>query len=205
MSDEQPLDKTEELYHELPFMEDFPFDEYSIALEVEGTDFSEIGVSEILINTLGSFGTNEKLNFFYREGIFKLMVSFELDNICEISENSNKVVQLTPVKEYLDEALNSKDLNIKLEALKKSKRFIQKLESDDIYDPPFEAILYDMLLMNDVTLTTSQILGIIQLNYDNIVGLGLSDNQREAIYCFLNFRLHYARIILGIVIATKIH
>lgn len=205
MSDEQPLNKTEELYEELPFMEAFPFNEYDIALEVEGTDFSEIGVSEILLNTLGSFGTNEKINFFYREGKFKIMVAFNLDHLFELAENSKNVVQLTPIKKYLDEALQTNEINSKLEALIKSKRFINKLESDPLFDPPFEAILFDMFLMHDVTLSTTQILGVMQLNYDNIIGIGLAEKEIEVLNYFLNFRLHYVRIMLGIVIATKIY
>lgn len=205
MSDENQLNKTEELYEDLPFMEAFPFDEYEIALEVEGTDFSEIGVSEILLNTLGSFGTSEKLNFFYREGTFKLMVSFNLDHIFDLAESAKNVKQLTPVKTYLESSLSERDIRPKLDALKKSKKFIEKLNSEPLYDPPFESILYDMLLMNDVNLTTTQILGVMQLNYDNIVGLGLSEKEIDSLNYFLNFRLHYVRIILGIVIATKIY
>ena len=205
MSEDNQLNKTEELYEELPFMEAFPFDEYDIALEVEGTDFSEIGVSEILLNTLGSFGTNEKINFFYREGKFKIMVAFNLDHLFELAENSKNVVQLTPIKKYLDEALQANEINSKLEALIKSKRFINKLESDPLFDPPFEAILFDMLLIHDVTLSTTQILGVMQLNYDNIIGIGLAEKEIEVLNYFLNFRLHYVRIMLGIVIATKIY
>jgi len=38
-----------------------------------------------------------------------------------------------------------------------------------------------------------------------MIGLGLSEKEEQSITYFLNFRLNYIRIILGIVIATKIY
>ena len=46
---EDSLDKTSELYLTLPFMEAFPFKEYDIALEVEGSGPEDLGVDPILI------------------------------------------------------------------------------------------------------------------------------------------------------------
>lgn len=192
-----------ELFEALPFMESFPFDEYEVIMETEGTDVS--GISEILTDALGTFGISEKINFYYNEDSIKLLVSFSLDNIYDISDNSSNVVQLSPVRKYLDSALTTADVEEKLIAVRKSNKFIAKLKIDPLYVPPFESILYDMLIFTEVTLSTMQILGIMQLNYDKIFSLGISEKETKVLIYFLNFRLHYARIILGIVIATKIH
>ena len=54
MSESEPLDKTSELYIVFPFMEAFPFEDYELTLEMEGTDPADIGVAPILIQMLGT-------------------------------------------------------------------------------------------------------------------------------------------------------
>jgi hypothetical protein len=205
MSENDSLDKTSELYKDLPFMEAFPFKEYEITLETEGIDSAELGIAPILLNTLGTFGTENHINFNYIENDELVLISFYLEDVVHVSNISQKIKKLNSVKDDLNEGLSSNSLQVKIDHIKKSKKFIKLLESDNLEYAPFTDVLQDMMSINDVTLTSQQVLGIQKLNLLKIQEEDLVTKQREVIVSFLNFQLHYARIILGIVIAAKIY
>ena len=192
------------IFDVLPFMEAFPFDTYDFELYIEGTDFSDSGVSKILLNELGDFGSNEKINFFYVADELRWMVSFNIDHIISMTVNSKKVTQFSNFQILLDSAIISNDIELKLTTIKNCKKFTVRLENYDNI-PPYELILYDILKMGAVTLSSEQTLGVLNLDYNRILNIPLSDNEKVNIIHFLNFRLNYIKIMLGIVIAFKIY
>lgn len=205
MSENGSKDKTSELYETLPFMESFPFEEYEITLEAEGKDTAELGISQILLNVLGTFGKEERLVFSYLEKDSAVQISFYLDDVGKAADSSSKVKKLNSVKDELDEAIASTSLDLKIEAIKKSKKFIKLLDSENLLYAPFTEVLQDMLDLYQVTLTSSQILGVQRLQIKKLDEDRLILRQKDAICAFFNFQLHYAKILLGIVIAAKIY
>jgi len=198
-------DKTSELYKVLPFMEAFPFEEYEITLEKEGTDASDLGIDPIIINALGTFGTDQKVNFFYMEGEYKIQVSFFQDDVAFISEISNRIKKLDSIHEDLDIAIHCGDIEVKLAQAKKGKKFSQSLGSGSVFELPFEDILDDLLKLYEAHITSEQKLGLQKLNLTKIMSKALSLNEVNMIRAYLNFKLNYAKILLGIVIAAKIY
>lgn len=202
---EETSDKTSELYKSLPFMESFPFEEYEITLEKEGIDAADLGIDPIIVNALGTFGTDQKVNFFYMEGEYKIQVTFFQDDIAFISEVSDRIKKLDSVHDDLDIAIYCGDIEVKLAQAKKSKKFGQILGSGSVFALPFEDILDDLLKLYEAHLTSEQRLGLQKLNLTKIMSKPLNIKEVNMIRAYLNFQLNYAKILLGIVIAAKIY
>ena len=202
MGEKHSLDKTSELYDILPFMEAFPFTEYKITLE---TDEIDSGIAPMLLNVLGTFGTSTHLNFYYTENDSAVQISFDQDDVFDIEDISYRIKILNSIREYLDTSIQSDVIKDKFAAIKKSKKFIDLLESDNLSYSPFIEVLQDMCEIHDITFSTPQLLGIQKLSFAQIHEPQLTPKQRETLKSFLNFKLHYVKIILGIVIAAKIY
>lgn len=202
MSEKRSLDKTSELYNILPFMESFPFTEYKITLE---EDDSEPDVAPMLLKALGTLGTQCSLTFYYTENDAEIQIVFDRDDIFDIEDISHKIKILNSVRECLDGSLQSDLIKDKIVAIKKSRKFIDLLELSNLSDSPFIEVLQDMCEIYNITFSTSHLLAIQKLSFTQLRESQLTLKQREILKSFLNFKLHYAKIILGIVIAAKIY
>lgn len=202
---EDALDKTSELYLTLPFMEAFPFEEYEISLEIEGTGPEELGIAPILIKNLGSFGTDYTVIFSYVEGENPIVVTINRDDVLYLAEVSNQIKKMSPVKEILDKGIASSRVEEKLESIKESRKFLKCLGSDVLLNPGFEAVLGDLLETNNVALSTEQMLAAQNRSRSKLAKMNFNMKQRAIIASFFNFQLHYAKILLGIIIAAKIY
>lgn len=205
MGEKKSLDKTSELYTVLPFMEDFPFEEYTITLEQEGIDPKDLGIAPILINTLGTFGTEDKINFFHRHGDAITQIIFLVDDVLYIESVANEVKTLDSTNDELDAAIQCGELEAKLSYVKKSKKFINQLNVNNFLLPSFQEVLEELVKIHEVVLTSEQILGLNKFNLKKVLSKPLSKKENLMVMEFLDFQLHYAKILLGIVIAAKIH
>lgn len=205
MGENGSQNKTLELYETLPFMESFPFEEYEIEVETEGNDPAELGVAPILLNVLGTFGQDEKIIFNYFEKGTAIQISFHLEDVAAIADSSSKIKKLNIFNEILNTAVISDSIEKKIEIIKESKKLIKLLDCENLLYAPFTEVLKDMLELYQVSLTSLQLLGVQKLQSKKLEEDNLSSNQKEAILSYFNFQLHYARIILGVVIAAKIH
>lgn len=205
MGENGSQNKTLELYETLPFMESFPFEEYEIEVETEGNDPAELGVAPILLNVLGTFGQDEKIIFNYFEKGTAIQISFHLEDVAAIADSSSKIKKLNVFNEILNTAVISDSIEKKIEIIKESKKLIKLLDCENLLYAPFTEVLKDMLELYQVSLTSLQLLGVQKLQSKKLEEDNLSSNQKEAILSYFNFQLHYARIILGVVIAAKIH
>lgn len=202
---EDSLDKTSELYSALPFMEAFPFGEYEVALEVEGSGPEDLGVDPILIKNLGSFGTEQIINFKYEDEAGPIIISINQEDVLYLAEISRKIKKMTPIKVSIDLGLNSDSLEEKVDEIKRSRTFIKNLESEILLEPRFEGVLADIMEVNEVNLTSAQILAIQKRSLAKLKKTPFSEKQHKVAKIFLDFQLHYAKILLGIVIAAKIY
>lgn len=205
MSEEESPDRILELYELIPCMEMFPFNEYQIALENEGKGPEEIGVSPLLIKTLGSFGKEQRVAFYYLEEETNIMISIDIDDIKYLIEISKKIKKLNSVNESLIQGLQSDSLEIKMAEIKRSKKFISLLDSDKLNGPPFENVLSDLIEINEVAFTSNQMIGLQRLNFKKLQISELSAAKLHVAKSYLNFQLNYARILLGIIISAKIY
>lgn len=205
MGDHAHQNKAESLYEALPFIESFPFDEYAISLEKIDAVDSTSGIPPILIKEFGTFESNNTINFRYFEMDANHTVRFAEDDILDIFDQANQIEILSPVRQYLSEAIASKSLREKVLSIRKSKKFIKQLDLEYLLQVEFGEILGVLLEIYEGKLSSQEKLALTKLNLKKIDELIVSENGHKIATAFLNFQLHYAMIILGIVIATKIH
>ncbi len=203
MGEETGADNNLELYKKFPFMEAFPFDDYSIYFEEEDSKIS-LEVSPILINTLGSISTSGLINFQYIENDAAVTVSFPQVNVLYITKVVEQIKKLDSVAEELRLGLAENDLETKMQCIKKSKKFLKLFKNESLEFPKFEPFLAEMLNLHEVALESELILELQKLKANRLLRCTLTLNEEAAVLAYLNFQLHYCRIILGIVIAVKI-
>ncbi len=194
-----------EVYTTFPFMESFPFEEYEITMEKEGVDPSELGISPILLKTLGSFGTENHFNFTYVEVENAFSISFYQEDIAEVAEAADRIKKLDSIAQELQSGLTEQALGKKLELVKQSKKFIKSLKLPNLLFAPMNDVLENILDIHSAVLPNDVIVAVQKLNVQKLESLSLEYSQRKAVESFLNFQLNYAKILLGIVIAAKIH
>jgi len=193
------------VYLALPFVQSFPFNQYSISLEEDEVEDYFEDISESLLKNSQPILKEEYLNFFYIDSGLGMLVSINVEDILDLEENSSKIKEMTPIKNYLEEAIKSNDISLKINSIFESKKFIEKIEVPNLINAPFSEILEEISILVETTLTFAQIRALSKLNIKSIEKLDFSKKQMEVLIYFLNFQLNYAMIILGLVIAAKIH
>lgn len=192
----------EKVYNMFPYLSSFPFDEYHItsnALE----DELDIQVDPIIAREASSTSNLEFINFTYQYGEADICFSFytfDIDFICSVSK---RVRKLDVVRENLDLGISSKDADEKLKAIRTGEIFIKKLGSSLLAGESFDGILYEMLNIKDIKIEDSLLDDITKLN--NIEYSEVEYGIYSSILDYYDLHLHHIKILLGIVIAYKIH
>ena len=206
MSASESVDKTLELTEMLPFMQAFPFNEYETVLELEGVDPLTLGISQILIDKLGTFGSEYQVNFLYSENnASSILISLYLEDILDVLEISHTIKKLDSVLEDINIGLTSNSIEIKIKQIKKSRRFLKLLNSESLFSPQFKPVLHELLQASGVVLTSAQMLMLHKLQTAKLMDQVFSKKELDSVFAYLNFQLHYAKILLGIVISIKIY
>jgi hypothetical protein len=197
--------KFTELLTLVPFLESFPFNEYELELEEEGTDQSDLGISPRLLDTLGSFGQTQHIKFFYSDGASKIMISINVKDIHDVKDQSHKIKEMSCVKSFLDDGIDITSIKKKIICIKKSKDFIKILGLSNLNEPPFDNVLTDLAEIEDIIIDPTLVNALNKLNIKQISKYRIKKEEEKVIINYLNFQLHYAMIILGIVISANIH
>lgn len=203
MGEESELDKSSEVYKKFPFMEAFPFEEYSINLEEDELDVS-LEIAPILISALGKSSTLGLVNFQYLENDSAVTVSFPQKDIVHLTKVVGKIKKLDSVLTELSAGLAAPDIESKIKYIKGSKKFLRLFMSESLEKPKFESFLGELLTLNEAVLESELILELQKLKPSKILRCALSINEEATVLAYLNFHLHYCKILLGIVIAIKI-
>jgi hypothetical protein len=198
-------EKKIDVYDDLPFLRSFPFDDYEIEIGVNGTDFSELGVSPILLDVLGTFGTEKEVKFQYASGDSNVMISIHIDDVLDIKEYANKIETLNEHFKYLKESIQSEDASKKISSIKKSKKFILQLDIEALVAIQFSDIIPSISEMEGAKPTEDLINALTKLSAKKVLENQKTVEEKKLVLSYLDFQLHYAMIILGIIIAAKIH
>ena len=199
------VDKTSELKTVLPFMTEFPFGDYDISMVERGDDFIKLGVSPILVKEFGDIGKVQSLNFYYVEDGSDISISLHKDDVEWIAEESVYIKKMDALRKTLDDALISDDLLLKLKAIKAGRKFLELLNCESITGINFNDLILDFLSIYDTSLNSKIKLGLQKLSGATLKSTEFSERQFKAVRAFLNFQIHYVKILLGIVIAAKIY
>jgi hypothetical protein len=202
---EEPRDKTAELNKVIPFMSEFPFNEYDIRLIEKGDDFIQLGISPMLIDEFGDTGKNESLNFYYIEGGSDVSISINKYDVEWIADQSPLVKKLDSIRESLDNGLSSESLFDKAKSIKIGKKFTKLIGCDNTMIIDFNELLSEFIQLYDTALNSKIKLGLQRLSEATLKSTEFSERQYKAVSAFFNFQIHYIKILLGIVIAAKIY
>lgn len=202
---EESRDKTSELMTALPFMIEFPFNEYDIRFVEKGDDFIQMGISPMLVNEFGDNGTIETINFYYLEKGTEISISIGRDDVEWIAEQSDKVKTLDSIRQVLDIGLDTNDLIEKVKSIKSGKKFTKSINCESTALIDFNELLSEFIHLYDTALTSKIKLGLQKLSEATLKSTEFSERQYNTVSAFLNFQIHYTKILLGIVIAAKIY
>ena len=205
LSYDEPRDKTSELLDVLPFMSSFPFNDYEITMDERGDDAISLGISPILVKEIGEYGTTNMLNFHYLENNSEITVSLQAGDVEWITEEADRIKSIDSIRIKLDDALESDDLIKKLEGVRLGRKFIKKVDPYKVGAISFNEVLNDLLEINETTLPSKIKLSAQKSVISQLKDQTFSEKQYRALKAFFNFQIHYAKIILGIVISVKIY
>jgi len=204
-NEETAKDKTTMLFKEIPFMSEFPFDDYEITIEDFSLPLDQLGISPILLREIGEPSVIKQVDFYYTEGESSVSISLRKDDIEWIARESVKIKKLDDLRKELDHALTSKSLIDKIKSIKTGIKFLKSYPDPTLHELDFNVTLKEFLDLHEVSLESNAKLILQNLNSRGILTLDFSKNQHKAVSAFLNFRLNYVKIILGVTIAAKIY
>ena len=199
------VDKTSELKTVLPFMTEFPFGDYDISMVEREDDLIKLGISPILVKAFGDSGTIQSLNFYYIEDGSDISISLYRGDVEWIAEESVHIKKMDALRKTLDDSLKADDLLIKVKTIKSGRKFLKILNCDNVTGIDFNELIVDFTSIYDTALTSKIRLGLQKLSEATLRSTEFSEKQFKAVRAFLNFQIHYIKILLGIVIAAKIY
>ena len=118
---------------------------------------------------------------------------------------AKEVQSLNENFKLLDDALKSSDVRKKISNIKKSKKFIASLQLEALIYIQFDEIIPALAEIAEVEITDQLKSALVQLKAKEIISSINSIKEKKFIIEYLDFQLNYAMIILGIIIAAKIH
>ena len=180
------------IYEIFPFLESFPFDEYTLSSE-KGSEKYENLLSD-----------EELIDFQYTAIDKDITVSFYREDIEFLNMISEKINKLDSLREEIDRGLQSDDTLVKFESIRISKSFLKKVKSPAENEDVFRSVLDGLQEINETKLSEG-IIGKINRLDDSLANYKFTVNESMAIEAYLNFQLHHVKIMLGVVIASKIH
>jgi len=183
------------LYELFPFLKSFPFDQYIIS--------GGKGEEEEENEQKNSF-EDELFNFKYVYRDKDIVISFYDTDILFLDVISKDITVLDGIRKSIDKGLDSNSMTVKFTSIRKAKTFLKKIKSPAENADTFKTVLNGLQEMNEVELSEDIINKIDELD-KKLKDEKLNVNELITIDSYLDFQLHHAKIMLGIVIASKIH
>jgi hypothetical protein len=204
-NDEIVKDKTTRLFEEIPFMSEFPFDDYEMTIEDLSLPLDQLGIAPILLSEIGDPNVIKRVDFYYDEGNSSVSISLRKDDIEWLASESGNVRKFDDLRKELDVSLKSKNLIDKIKSIKIGRKFLKNFPDPTLYEVDFNMTLSEFLELYEVSLDSKTKLILQNLNAKGIISIEFSEKQYRAVMAFLNFQLHYVKIILGVTIAARIY
>lgn len=182
-----------------PFLSNFPFNN---DFEIRLMEFTRLSAFE-------EFEDFPKpptvVNFLYNNGPVKAEVSIFENEMNWLDESASRIVKLDIISKKIEKAIKSKNILIKKDTVLEAEEWMKSLTdgknmlSHEIYTDALKAMLMDKSI--------SDISAIVNAINKLVKGTGLvrlSVENASTILTYLHFRLIYVKLILGIVIASKL-
>jgi len=192
------------VFEVFPYLASFPFPDYTMELDTMDDYASSAGIDPVIINAASNFVRPEFVNFNYTGKYTKVTLSFYTYDIIFISENVDHIKKLDSVRENLDKGLDSESIIEKIEMIKKGERFLKKIGSSLVAGKSFNGLLDALLTANELTIEAKN-LNKIKSMFKTVDYDAYDEKTNQCIKSYYNIHLHHIKVLLGIVIATKIH
>jgi hypothetical protein len=192
--------RSQALSWKYPFLKYFPFNEFEI--EVGEMDSTGLAIANFEIEpdasgpALIKFTVNDKV-----KGRLSIIIfERELEWITEIAE---RITDLDKIRKILDRGIRSKDLIIKRNAVEDAENWCKGLQNDRSklsYSTLGEALMQMIRSQSQLTQVITKIVALSKKK-----GLvNLTQEEHDIILSHYHFQLIYTKLILGLVIASKI-
>lgn len=192
------------LYKFFPFMHSFPYPEYDFELEKGEINSISNNINPIIIEAAGKIVEPDLITFTTAGHIANLSISFYSFDIKYVRDVSKKIRKMDRISGILSDGIKSTDFKVKLNAIKEGSKFLKKIGSSLDVASSFNKILDGFIETQELSLTDKQeklIKGLSgRINQDDF-----NEDLQDVILEYYNLHIHHVRILLGIVIAVKIH
>jgi len=194
-----------DLYEMFPFFRSFPFEYYDLELDKNAVSNESSLLDPVIIKAGGGFVEPHLVHFKYSSEESDIVLSFYTYDIKYIIESENKIKKMDDLAKSLSRALNSNDIIEKLKVIKEGeKSLLKKIGSGLLYAGAFDKILEQMNEISEAKLSKSDLRIIKSLSF-KIGQCDFSKDQLDLVCGYYDMHLHHINIILGTIIATKIH
>ena len=184
-----------------PELSSFPFNDYQFEIEeADGVD-----LDPIILRETQSSSKPELIKFYYEGSYNRMMISMYSYDVAYLIANSDKVKKLDEPRGNLDQGLDSIDPAQKIEGIKEGKKFTKGISISMVANELFSGILDDLLKKNKIELSPIIVRNIKSMKPDLFEEAKFDDLELDIINTFYDLHLHYYKIILGIVICSKIY
>jgi hypothetical protein len=187
-----------------PFLKNFPFNqEFDMELSqppvlaaMFDDEFEPISVPKVA----------QTINFRHKStNSIKAVVAVNKNELIWLAEMAENITKLDKIAKRLDRGLKTKDLLLKRDISIEADEWLSQLGDGNtaLSRETYNDALHSMVTNKSITQTVKIVNSINKLySKKGLVKLAVED--RDVIFTFLHFRLVYAKLILGIVIASKI-
>jgi hypothetical protein len=194
-----------DLYEIFPFFRSFPFEYYDLELDKNAVSNESSLLDPVVIKAGGGFVEPHLVHFKYSSEESDIVLSFYTYDIKYIVENESKIKKMDDLVKSLFRALNSNNIIEKLKVIKEGeKSLLKKIGSGLLYADVFDKILEQMNETSETKISKSSLKIIKSLSF-KIEQCDFSKDQLDLICGYYDMHLHHINIILGTIIATKIH
>lgn len=193
-----------DLYEMFPFFRSFPFDYYEFELDKSGVNSESLMLDPVIVKAGGGYVEPHLVHFKHSSNFSDLTISFYTYDVKYVYESADKIKKMDDLARSLSGAINSVDLEEKLITIKEGEKMLKKIGSGLIRVGAFDKILDQINELNDAKLNKTE-LRLVKSLSSKIKLDDFSESQVEMIGAYYDMHLHHINIVLGIIIASKIH
>lgn len=185
-----------------PFLSNFPFDK-DFDMQISTSPVAAVMFDEDFASSKSA--SPYIINFKHLGSSINANISIIKDELIWIGETAESITKLDRIAKRIDRGIKTKDLLVKRDMSLEADEWM-KLVADrksSLSQETFNEVLSGLVGNCSINQTVSLINNLNKL-YTKTGLVKLSKAECDVIFTFLHFRLIYAKLILGIVIASKI-
>lgn len=187
-----------------PFMQNFPFNE-SFEMSLNQQPPSIIMMLDDDELEIPNFNQRKTVNFKYIKDKLITIISINHDELLWISETGESIDQLDEISKKIDLGLETLDILEKRDCSAAAEEWLTQISdsesslSRETFNEAIIALVGNRRMQDIVTLINT-----INKLYTGKGLVKISKSDRDLILTYFHFKLVYAKLLLGIVIASKI-